>query len=791
MTSSSPRAPPNNKSEQASPVFLSPGFFDRIATATPSRGEFGWLPTPGLSQQFPTEPEQETDSTNCQLSATPSLPSSDFAKWLSGEIGDTQMIDLQLLNNLTNVTQPPNATQTYRHPESLLQTSGSGLTPGMYSMLTLQQGQQQAVTKDTYPVLDQAQLQIPYFLSGSTGFTPRVDNTLPVQIQNAFSPPAALYDTRSQLVEQQPYLQQLYYSNAPTSYAPQQQFIPPPGFDLGSSFSHTQMPLPTQNDERCAKRKSDLPLRDQSKWTGRLRQKKPEPLQLAAPTDIHAIATRTNRRRSSSPPTSRRSRRASFTAQTGRPGRHVYFAAEKPKADPGKTWIRVNAKTQGLSSRTGKINASDDIVRSHYETLPHLYAGGWSTGDGTSFHYLSGELVKRTYTADEIRHFLLYHPATHESPMVLWIQRAPADSAKRYRREESNKCKFAHCPASVFSRAIQVGHFQVAFDENWSAYADRSDPFRTAGFVHLYCLERFLDFADICRRCDVRPDARENLPEPTGKWAAGLGNGLQYEIAARFVAACKDGTLAAKYPDYPFHAEYVSGEEKPHKNTLNYALNSAKLKTIPASKMNMLAGRARAASQMIVHRGDLELAVQARAAKAPSRQAAKRTRIASDAEGEETDGSEHRPSRPRRRKRRNGRDRLAMDGSDEDQGSGDEYIPRPSRRRQAASVVDLVSPPAATTQVSGKTPTTLHGLPTPAFESLARQRLTNDIARMIDDEGNDGQAGDGGWQPFGFEPAGNSGHATSDAMIDPALLRVEVISPLTVETDEKSPMILF
>jgi hypothetical protein len=87
---------------------------------------------------------------------------------------------------------------------------------------------------------------------------------------------------------------------------------------------------------------------------------------------------------------------------------------------------------------------------------------------------------------------------------TIWIQNVPADSSERYIDRRSDKCRFAECP--VKNGTIHRGMWRLAFDEVNDL---RHDPFHCAGFVHLYCAERFMDFDKILAECHVRPDTRE------------------------------------------------------------------------------------------------------------------------------------------------------------------------------------------------------------------------------------------------------------------------------------------
>ncbi|KFY84270.1 hypothetical protein V500_09439 [Pseudogymnoascus sp. VKM F-4518 (FW-2643)] len=112
-----------------------------------------------------------------------------------------------------------------------------------------------------------------------------------------------------------------------------------------------------------------------------------------------------------------------------------------------------------------------------------------------------------TFTGDEILEYLYgTFPRTDNlepNNPSLFIQCVPSDSNSRYPTTLSNKCRFADCPVKM--RTIPSGHFRVAFDEQND---EKLDPYHCAGFVHLYCLERFCSFGSLAKYCNLVPDTR-------------------------------------------------------------------------------------------------------------------------------------------------------------------------------------------------------------------------------------------------------------------------------------------
>jgi hypothetical protein len=263
-----------------------------------------------------------------------------------------------------------------------------------------------------------------------------------------------------------------------------------------------------------------------------------------------------------------------------------------------------------LTSRTTKINEYDpDEAYDH--SLPHPL-GDWK-GPKTHFKYTKNlELLEKTYTVRQIKEFIYEYPKNVKGARLkLWIQKAPTDNARRYPSEDASKCRFKDCPIQMsLNGSILHGHYRVAFDETWHKYGENADPYMCAGFAHLYCMERFLNFPDVCRRADVEVDCRALTNEPKGKFAGGLGGSPEVNIARNFVERCKAGRVKEVIPNYPDHNEYKLGEPKPHKQTLTYVMTDEKCKHRPRAQKKQFEERGLKASHIMVHKGDLEMIVR-------------------------------------------------------------------------------------------------------------------------------------------------------------------------------------
>ena len=292
---------------------------------------------------------------------------------------------------------------------------------------------------------------------------------------------------------------------------------------------------------------------------------------------------------------------------------HQHYKAERPRKDAAHPWQRTNGTTQGLSTRTGKINTYDPERDGKYVAETQHPFGSWRDGKHKFAYHRDGELSKSSYSIDAIRKFIYAHPGNNtKHGLVLWIQKMPADSANRYARIDSSKCKFVDCPTRVHKGTIMQGHFRVALDDQWTTHGDRRDPFANAAIVHLYCLERFLDFPEICRNFDVRADLRHFPSEPRARWAGRLEHEKEQELAKKFIKYCRDDRLVSKYPEYPAHDSVQKGAPKYHKGTLTYAMTVAKVESMNSSRLVTFQGRGSKNSHIHVHLGDVLMQMEAR-----------------------------------------------------------------------------------------------------------------------------------------------------------------------------------
>jgi hypothetical protein len=160
----------------------------------------------------------------------------------------------------------------------------------------------------------------------------------------------------------------------------------------------------------------------------------------------------------------------------------------------------------------------------------------------------------------------------------------------------------------MLHNTINQGHVRVCFDELSKTHANH-DPMHNAGYVHLYCMEKFLDFPKLCKALDVRVENRSLPNEVDGKNRMLLSTTDERECAARFIRMCKNETLASKWSDYPF----FHLPKRTHEGTLTHALMKAKYQNYEdKNRCRIKEAKERGASVGWLHMGDLELEARAR-----------------------------------------------------------------------------------------------------------------------------------------------------------------------------------
>ncbi|QSZ30521.1 hypothetical protein DSL72_000075 [Monilinia vaccinii-corymbosi] len=277
----------------------------------------------------------------------------------------------------------------------------------------------------------------------------------------------------------------------------------------------------------------------------------------------------------------------------------------RPIKVPGKKWIKPNSTTQGKNNRSKNIQSLKPS--NFYQPLAQR-PQSWGTPNRAGvppFQYTAeGELKPHIkLTSAQMKEFIFNHPGhttvtgerhTKSSGLTLWIQSVPSDSAARYPHQNSDKCRFEDCP--VRNGTIHKGHYRVALDEQ-SSDPVVTDPFHNAGHVHLYCLEKFLDFPIICANFNVRPDDRI-LPEGRNKMAITRDHAEMKRIVKRFIRNAEK--------DYTGQSDDVY--EPSYEDTLSFKLTVKHLKLEPSNRQR-LRDRRPNANSMDKHLNNLDLFV--------------------------------------------------------------------------------------------------------------------------------------------------------------------------------------
>lgn len=159
----------------------------------------------------------------------------------------------------------------------------------------------------------------------------------------------------------------------------------------------------------------------------------------------------------------------------------------------------------------------------------------------------------RTYSVKELVRYLYSNPQNHVGEtynpklggLTLWVQRTPQDFAAEYGHPEACLCRFENCE---HSNLIKVGDVRVAFDE-LTKLNPSLNPQHNAGYVHLSCLEKEMNFPMLCKDLDVKPEARILPLGRTHDNPMILEDRTELEHVQRFITFCNDmGRAPQSYP---------------------------------------------------------------------------------------------------------------------------------------------------------------------------------------------------------------------------------------------------
>lgn len=171
-----------------------------------------------------------------------------------------------------------------------------------------------------------------------------------------------------------------------------------------------------------------------------------------------------------------------------------------------------------------------------YEPLD-IAPAGWDIFEYNSFGELNPGQI---YSAQELIRYLYSNPQHHTGEtynpkvdgLTLWIQRTPPDLALEHGHPEAGLCRFGACE---HNNVIKAGDVRVAFDE-LTKFNPNLNPQHNAGYVHLSCLEKNLNFPMLCKDLDVKPEGRV-LAHMNHMI---LQNRSELEHVQRFITFCND-----------------------------------------------------------------------------------------------------------------------------------------------------------------------------------------------------------------------------------------------------------
>ena len=311
---------------------------------------------------------------------------------------------------------------------------------------------------------------------------------------------------------------------------------------------------------------------------------------------------------------------------------------------------------------------------------------------GNTFSYtLDAELLPGSlFTVEELHHYLFKHPLhtdanglldSKNSGLRLWIQRNPSDSKRRYGQPASSRCRLTACCAEY--NLIGQAQYRVTFDER---HKDQDyDPMHNAGYVHLYCLEKFFDFPRICATLNVRAEDRTLRKEPGGRNRMLFSSDEELELAQQFIEACEKNDVPHIYPRF-------DDPNRRHEGSLVHMLAIKKVEN-ESQRIRKARVERGARASFEKHLGNLEVETAERHKSRRPASATKRKHQSDDEEEqEETDVGAPSKKRSKRTAKptRGSSDLFCSEDSDSDEdvqgdvgmegfGGDDEYKPRATR----------------------------------------------------------------------------------------------------------------
>ncbi|KAF4550600.1 Hypothetical protein D9617_16g013880 [Elsinoe fawcettii] len=275
-------------------------------------------------------------------------------------------------------------------------------------------------------------------------------------------------------------------------------------------------------------------------------------------------------------------------------------------------------------NNTIPTDGNDGGVKKKYEDHSNLLTD-FST-EHTHFRYnKDGTLIGR-FSGKQIQDFIYNRPSSRT--LTVWVRRAPALSATRFLGGNSlPTCMCSDCPIyqfeklSPFLNQISRGDYIVAFDELERFRPERNiDPFAISGYIHFYCLERYVGLHQLAMTIGGSEDNfhqplvldnRKYLPnEPyEGRWRCAISDN-DVKILERFRDVCLDSGGQAP-SDYPTDLDF-SMPGGAHDRSVLKVLHDRKWEDMKKQDKKNALERGVEGHMLHVYGGDLEVLLAAK-----------------------------------------------------------------------------------------------------------------------------------------------------------------------------------
>lgn len=172
---------------------------------------------------------------------------------------------------------------------------------------------------------------------------------------------------------------------------------------------------------------------------------------------------------------------------------------------------------------------------------------------------------KTKFTGAEFLEYLqcLSRGPDHGRRPVLRIQFQPSQYNHRYPRGGASfKCRFKDCADK--HGTILKGQARVCIQEFIDERGDWLNPFHNAGYVHLYCLERQVNFIELCQSEEVLvvAESRNFQHEPPSKSNARMNNPMMLNDVERGVMNKWRQEIGKRW--HIFRAQHPDERTRPH-----------------------------------------------------------------------------------------------------------------------------------------------------------------------------------------------------------------------------------